>query len=304
MKPLKYEEGYELYELVLSDEEDGTFALSLVSEPAIQQDFVWFNKDGKIEVQFATTDNTERTILGPILIPDIKILRLTDSGEPYFVTFSKDTVKEIAQKYIKDNNSNNVTIEHKKPTNAVSLVESWVVDSPIYDKSKKYGLAIKPGTWMGVFKVHETSEGDKIWNEYVKTGKVRGISLEGLYTHNLIKASKVDWMEKSLEHLSDEESELLLSQIRALIKEDNRYKSKQRIDMESYSDYGSGISNNAKRGIELNEKNGNKCATQTGKIRAQQLANGEPISLETIKRMYSYLSRAETYYDNADSTSD
>jgi hypothetical protein len=56
--------------------------------------------------------------------------------------------------------------------------------------------------------------------------------------------------------------------------------------------------------MELNERNGNKCATQTGKVRAQQLANGEPISVETIKRMHSYLSRAETYYDNADDTSD
>ena len=73
---------------------------------------------------------------------------------------------------------------------------------------------------------------------------------------------------------------------------------------ESYADYGQEIRSNAKRGIELNEKNGNKCATQTGKVRAQQLANGEPISLATIKRMHSYLSRAETYYDNADDTSD
>jgi hypothetical protein len=70
--------------------------------------------------------------------------------------------------------------------------------------------------------------------------------------------------------------------------------------MESYSDYGSGISNNAKKGIELNEKNGNKCATPVGKVRAQQLAKGQPISVETIKRMYSYLSRAEAYYDESD----
>jgi len=73
---------------------------------------------------------------------------------------------------------------------------------------------------------------------------------------------------------------------------------------DTYADYGQGVRNNARRGIELNERNGNKCATQTGKVRARQLASGEGISLETIKRMHSYLSRAETYYDNADSTSD
>lgn len=60
-----------------------------------------------------------------------------------------------------------------------------------------------------------------------------------------------------------------------------------------------GVRNNARRGIELNEKVGNKCATQTGKVRAQQIAN-ESMSLETVRRMYSYLSRAETYYDESD----
>lgn len=68
---------------------------------------------------------------------------------------------------------------------------------------------------------------------------------------------------------------------------------------QSYNDYPQAVRNNAKRGIELNEKNGNKCATQVGKVRAQQLANGDRISVDTIKRMYSYLSRAKTYYETA-----
>ena len=66
---------------------------------------------------------------------------------------------------------------------------------------------------------------------------------------------------------------------------------------DSYNDYPDTVRNNARRGIELNEKQGNKCATQVGKVRAQQLANGEKVSMDTIKRMYSYLSRAEIYYD-------
>jgi len=74
----------------------------------------------------------------------------------------------------------------------------------------------------------------------------------------------------------------------------------QKATFESYTDYPDSVKNNAKRGIELNEKVDNKCATQVGKVRAQQLANGEPISEETIRRMYSYLSRAEVYYDGSD----
>lgn len=71
---------------------------------------------------------------------------------------------------------------------------------------------------------------------------------------------------------------------------------------ESYTDYPESVKEAAQRGIRLNEDNDNKCATQTGKVRAQQLAKGEPISVETIKRMYSYLSRAETYYDPSDTS--
>lgn len=68
---------------------------------------------------------------------------------------------------------------------------------------------------------------------------------------------------------------------------------------DSYNDYPDSVRNNARRGIELNKELGNKCATQVGKVRGQQIANKEKLSIDTIKRMYSYLSRAEVYYDNA-----
>ena len=74
-----------------------------------------------------------------------------------------------------------------------------------------------------------------------------------------------------------------------------------RVNLKTWSNYPDAVSNNAKRGIELNEKVGNKCATQVGKVRAQQLAKGEPVSFDTVQRMYSYLSRAEEYYDESDS---
>jgi hypothetical protein len=143
---------------------------------------------------------------------------------------------------------------------------------------------------------------DRIWNDYVKTGKVKGFSVEALLESKLVKASAQyeSLLDKDIDDLNDEEAEILLSMMKAIVKKDKRYAKGKRIEMESYSDYGSGISNNAKKGIELNEKNGNKCATPVGKVRAQQLAQGEPISVETIKRMYSYLSRAEAYYDESD----
>jgi hypothetical protein len=117
----------------------------------------------------------------------------------------------------------------------------------------------------GTWMISMKIEDDKVWAD-VKSGKYKGFSIEGFFADKLEMAEEVA--------------------------------------LESYSDYGNEIKNNAQKGIELNDRNGNKCATQTGKVRAQQLAKGEPISVETIKRMYSYLSRAETYYDNADSQND
>ena len=76
-------------------------------------------------------------------------------------------------------------------------------------------------------------------------------------------------------------------------------KYRQAFAEDSYSDYPDSVRNNARRGIALNEELGNKCATQVGKVRGQQLANKEPISVDTIKRMYSYLSRAEPTFDDS-----
>ena len=70
-------------------------------------------------------------------------------------------------------------------------------------------------------------------------------------------------------------------------------------EFETYNDYPKKAIANAKRGIELNKENGNKCATQVGKVRAQQLANGENLSLDTIRRMRSFLLRQKDNYELA-----
>jgi len=300
------EQNYETYELILRDEEDGTFALSLVSEPAIMQDFVWLSKDGKVEIKFASVDEDKHLIVGPILIPNLKILRLKEDGTPYYVQFSPEMVKKIAQKYIKDNNANNITLEHANSVNDISLVESWVADSVQFDKARAYGLPVKLGTWFGVFKV----DNENIWNNFVKTGKVKGISLEGLFTHELLKASKIEIpletiLDKQIEELSEVEADILLSHLKAIIKKDKRYKKGETLLEESHSDYPNGVKSNAKAALKYAEDNGwGSCGTPVGKLRANQLAKGEPISVDTIKRMYSFLSRHEGDLESSTSFKD
>jgi hypothetical protein len=71
----------------------------------------------------------------------------------------------------------------------------------------------------------------------------------------------------------------------------------------SFSDYPKAAKAKAKSAINRNAKRGNRCATQVGKVRAQQLAQGKPLSLETVKRIYSYLSRGKAYADPANPNS-
>lgn len=274
-----------LFELTIDDDFlDEVFAISLVEEPAIESNFVWFDKE---KVQFQKIDTEKRIVVGPVLIPNKKILRIDGEGQPYEVFFKPETIEKLAQGYLKKGYQSKATLEHEKKVPGVTLVESWIKTSKL-DKSNSYGLNLPIGSWVGMFKI----DNEKIWNDYVKNGEVKGFSIEGLFTHDLVKASK----ENTLEEILNQEAHYLLEQIRRVVKEDKRFKDNKRIELESYSDYPQGVRNNAAKGIELNEKSGNKCATPVGKVRAQQLAQGRPISEETIKRMYSYLSRAEGVY--------
>ena len=269
-----------IVELILDDnEESGIEAISIVESPAIESDFVALKSD---EIKLAEVDKEKKILMGALLIPNKPIYRKTE-GDEYYIYFSKDTVLKASQRYLTNGYQSNSTLEHSDNLQGLTLVESWIVEDEVQDKSRKYNMNVPVGTWMGTVKV----DNNEVWNDYVKTGKVKGFSIEGFF------ADKIEKPKLSLEQIEEEEVAEMLSMIRGIVKDG-------KVEMESYSDYPSSVKNNAKRGIDLNKKNNNKCATDVGKIRAQQLAKGKPVSLRTIKRMYSYLSRAEEYYDPSD----
>jgi hypothetical protein len=281
-----------IVELILDEEQEiGIEAISVVENPAIEEDFIALKSQ---EFKLAEVDKEKRILMGALLIPNKPIYRRNGEDE-YYIYFSKDTVLKASQMYLMQGKQNNSTLEHQYQINGLSLVESWIVEDKVHDKSVKYGMDLPLGTWVGAVKVNN----DEIWNEFVKTGKVKGFSIEGYFADKM-ERPKDQTIKDELAAIEEAEAEYLLSEIRAIIKSDKRVKGGKKMVLESYSDYPSGVSNNAKRGLELNEKVNNKCATQVGKVRAQQLAQGKPISKETIKRMYSYLSRAEEYYDEGD----
>jgi len=267
-----------IVELILDDEEiTGIEAISVVNAPAIEEEFIALKNE---EIKLAEVSGEKRILLGALLIPNKPIYR-RKGEEEYYIYFSKDTVLKASQLYLQNGNQSKATLEHQHSINGLTLVESWIVEDEIHDKSRKYGLNVPVGTWMGAVKVNN----EQIWEQFVKTGKVKGFSIEGYFA---------DKMERPKEPINDFDEDLaqdMLKEILSIVKGE---------ELESYSDYPSAVKNNAKRGIELNGKVDNKCATSIGKIRAKQISKGEKLSVSVIKRMYSYLSRAEEYYDESD----
>jgi hypothetical protein len=255
----------------------GIDAISIVEQPAIEENFVALKDE--IKVELADIDKEKRILMGAALIPNKKIYR-RDREDEYYIYFSEDTVRKASELFLMKGNQNKSTLEHQAELSGLSVVESWIIEDETHDKSRKYGLKMPIGTWMVSMKVNN----DEVWNNYVKTGKVKGFSIEGYFTDKIA----MSMIEKEIDA-----AEVLLEIADSI--------EAGKLNLKTYGDYGSGVRNNAKRGIELNKKVGNRCATSVGKIRAQQLSRGAKLSVSTIKRMYSYLSRAAEYYDPSDS---
>jgi hypothetical protein len=252
-----------LIELILDETMalTGIDAISLVEHPAIEEDFIALNSK---RVEFATQSEEKRILMGAALVPNKPIFRM-DGEEEFYVYFSEATIRKASEMFFQKAKQNNATLEHEVGINGLTVVESWIIEDETHDKSRKYGMELPVGTWMVSMKVNNP----EIWDGFVKTGKVKGFSIEGYFV------DKMNFAKQELKVLEEQEAALLLSQIVGIIKRDGRKKTGKRVEMESYSDYPQAVRNNAKRGIELNENNGNKCATPVGKVRAQQLAQGQ-----------------------------
>ena len=167
-----------IIELILDDDEAiGVEAISVVENPAIESDFVALNKQ---EIKLAEIDKEKRLLMGALLIPKKPIYRKNGSDE-YYIFFSEKTVQKASQMYLMNGNQSNSTLEHNSQLDGLTLVESWIVEDKQKDKSALYDLDVPIGTWMGSVKVNN----DEVWNDYVKTGKVKGFSIEGYFADKM-----------------------------------------------------------------------------------------------------------------------
>ena len=160
-------------------------AISLVSAPAIEENWVFFGKE-KNNLTFAKVDEEKRMLVSPALIPNKQIFRHdpnTDSD--YYVYFSPETVRQASELYLRHNNHHKATHEHNERVSGVLTVESWIIEDTKTDKSTLYGFSLPKGTWMVKMKI----ENDELW-ERIKSGELKGLSIEGYFIDKMEKMSE------------------------------------------------------------------------------------------------------------------
>jgi hypothetical protein len=194
-----------IIELILDEEEidTGVDAISIVENPAIESDFVALKNQ---EIKLAEVDKEKKILMGALLIPDKPIYRNGSEGE-YYIFFSKNTIVKASQMFLQNGKQSNSTLEHNKALNGLTLVESWIVEDKAKDKTALYGLDVPVGTWMGSVKVNN----EDVWNEYVKTNKVKGFSIEGYFADKMETPK-----DKTLDNLMSED-DVLLNKIKDIL---------------------------------------------------------------------------------------
>jgi hypothetical protein len=162
----------------------GVDEIAFVEDPAIQE--LWVAMANEI-TKLLLSEDDKMIVTGPALVPDKLIYRVhPKTGQEYYIRFSEETIQAIVQRYFTQNKQINFNLEHNKENDVQGvIIESWIVKDPNMDQSVSMGFKnLKKGTWMISVKV----EDQKFWNEYVKTGQVRGFSIEGAFAQSLAEA--------------------------------------------------------------------------------------------------------------------
>lgn len=186
----------EIRELILDElsEESGVFAISLVDEPAIEADFIALSKQIEEKpIKFEKVDGEKRILRGPALIPNKTIFRKGDETN-YYVFFSKETIRKTAELFMKKKAQGEATLHHEMKLNGLTVVESWIVEDTQKDKSALHDFKVPEGTWMVSMKV----DNDEVWEEFVKSGEVKGFSIEGYFSEKIEAQAQEEEKPKTL----------------------------------------------------------------------------------------------------------
>jgi hypothetical protein len=167
----------ETYKVIFkAGETQGVYGISLVESPAMESQFIALASQEPLLLK--AIDSEKRILLGAVLIPDKPVYR-NQGGKEFNIVFPAETIRLTSENYHRQGYQNNSTLEHNEELklSGVTFVESWIKEDMVNDKSAMHGFNEPIGTWFASMKV----DSDEVWNDFVKTGKVKGFSIDGLF---------------------------------------------------------------------------------------------------------------------------
>lgn len=171
--------GIPVFEATVDNLDEGIMAIALVDFPAVESNFLVFKEQKQtLEQKYAIQDEDQHIITGVVMRANWPIYRYDESFGEYYIFYSPETIKIMAEKMIKDNTQNEINIMHNDDNfvEGVNLVELFIKDS-----TKGINPAgfedIEEGSLFATYKVNN----DEIWKE-IKEGTFRGLSLEGYFS--------------------------------------------------------------------------------------------------------------------------
>lgn len=179
------------------NDETQVFAIGLVDQPAIERNWMAFNKqEGEekepLKVQFSVVNEEKMILAGPAMIPDMPIYR-NDDGKEYYVAFNSKGIERINNKYFKRSNHKEFNINHNPndPANDCYVVQSFIINSELGINTPKGFDPLPEGTWFIFVKV----DNPEVWSK-VKSEQIKGFSVEGVFNDKKIMDAEQELLEK------------------------------------------------------------------------------------------------------------
>jgi len=159
----------------------------------------------KEKMTFAVANEDKRIVVGAAMVPNKMISRYDELGNLYYVFFSKQSIRKLADKFLRQKRTDETNIEHdgiKLGSDKVYITESWISEDPIKDKSNLFGFELPAGTWFVQMKV----EDPKVWKS-IKENNLTGYSVEGLFAEKSVFSKEdktINKIKNILKSITDE----------------------------------------------------------------------------------------------------
>ena len=164
-----------IYRIYIDDTVDGVQKISLVHSPAVESNFLSFNEKHQEKSFRFTADEEQHIIFGCSIRADFPIYRIDPDRGEYYVVFDKKTIKDINERFAKDNNFNSVNLDHSEDTDGVYMIGMFIKD--VENGLNPKGFEdIEDGSLFTMYKVEKS----EVWDK-VKDGSYLGLSIEGVF---------------------------------------------------------------------------------------------------------------------------